>query len=549
MRDSQKMAVIGGVAAVVVGATGFGVYALVGGDGNGGSGQESVASDGDGKSSAKVQMGPPSASQVRTTAKKFLTAWSSGDTAQAAKATDHTAEAARELQELRTGGHVSKVAVSPRAASGRKVPFSVTAQIAYAGHSSTLAYTSELEVARDNGGHPAVKWQPSVINPKLKPGESIKTGKAGTPPIKAVDRNGAELTKQAHPMLANTLDDLRRRYGDKAGGTPGVETRVVDAKGRDTGTTLRTLSKGTPGTLKTTIDSKVQSAAEKSVAGKPRASAVAVKPSTGEILAIANSPAKGFNSALQGSLAPGSTMKIVTSEMLMDKGLTSPNKQHPCPKVVTVGGWKFHNDDKMEIKHGTFAQSFAASCNNAFIKESKHLKNDDLTKEAKEVFGLGANWSVGTGTFDGRVPVMSGAQMGASLIGQGGVRMDPLNMASVSATVQNGTFHQPVIVSPSLDHRTLAKATRKMKPKVNSDLRYLMKLTANSGTAAKPMAGLSGDVGAKTGSAEVDNQKKPNAWFTAYHGDIAASAVVPASGHGNENAGPVVRKLLDAGGS
>ena len=60
-------------------------------------------------------------------------------------------------------------------------------------------------------------------------------------------------------------------------------------------------------------------------------------------------------------------MKIVTSAMLMDKGMTSPGKAHPCPKYVTVGGWKFQNLDKTEIKHGTFAQSFAASCNNAFI--------------------------------------------------------------------------------------------------------------------------------------------------------------------------------------
>ena len=41
--------------------------------------------------------------------------------------------------------------------------------------------------------------------------------------------------------------------------------------------------------------------------------------------------------------------------------------------------------------------------------------------------------------------------MGASLIGQGGVRMNPLNMASVSATVKSGTFHQPYLVSPDVD--------------------------------------------------------------------------------------------------
>jgi cell division protein FtsI/penicillin-binding protein 2 len=239
-------------------------------------------------------------------------------------------------------------------------------------------------------------------------------------------------------------------------------------------------------------------------------------------------------------------MKVITSALLLDKGLASPGKQHPCPKFHTYGGWKFQNDDKFEIENGTFAQSFARSCNTAFISQAEKLQDGDLSKEAREVFGIGQNWQVGTGTFDGSVPVQSDAQMAASLIGQGGVRMNPLNMASVAATVQSGTFRQPVIVSPSLDDRTLAKASREMKPQTKSDLKSLMQLTAASGTAAKPMAGLSGDVGAKTGSAEVDGQKKPNAWFTAYNGDIAAAAVVPASGHGSDNAGPVVRKILDA---
>lgn len=347
-------------------------------------------------------------------------------------------------------------------------------------------------------------------------------------------------------MLGSILDDLRRRYGDKTDGTPGVETRIVDAKGEDTGTTLRTLSKGEPGELKTTLDKDMQVAAEQSVKGKPKASAVAVQPSTGEVMAVANSPADGYNNAFRGSLAPGSTMKVITSAMLLDKGLASPEKPHPCPKFVEYGGWKFQNDDKFDIPNGTFSQSFARSCNTAFISQAKELEDGDLSKEASEVFGIGKNWQVGTGTFDGSVPVQTDAQMAASLIGQGSVRMNPLNMASVAATVQSGTFKQPVIVSPKLDDRPIAKAARSMKPEVNAQLKGLMKLTAASGTAAQPMAGLGGDVGAKTGSAEVDGQKKPNAWFTAYNGDIAAAAVVPDSGHGNENAGPVVRKILDA---
>jgi cell division protein FtsI/penicillin-binding protein 2 len=242
-------------------------------------------------------------------------------------------------------------------------------------------------------------------------------------------------------------------------------------------------------------------------------------------------------------------MKVITSSLLIEKGLASADKQHPCPKYFTYGGWKFQNDDKFEIKGGTFKASFARSCNTAFISQAPKLKNDDLTKEAQQVFGLGLNnWAIGVPSFDGAVPVQSAAQMGASLIGQGGVRMNPLNMASVSATVKAGTFHQPYLVSPDVDGRKLAKAARTMPASALSQLRELMAYTAAYGTAAEAMSGVGGDVGAKTGSAEVDGQKKPNGWFTAYRGDLAAAGVVQQGGHGGSTAGPIVAALLKAGG-
>jgi len=239
----------------------------------------------------------------------------------------------------------------------------------------------------------------------------------------------------------------------------------------------------------------------------------------------------------------------VTSTMLFEKGLVTPEAEHPCPKTYKLAGWTFHNDADSEIKHGSFKLSFGASCNNAFIDFAPKLSNSDLTKEAQQVYGLGMNnWSIGVPSFDGSVPVQSGAQMGASLIGQGGVRMNPLNMASVSATVASGVFHQPYLVSPDVDHRTPAKAARTMSAKTQSRLKEVMRYTAAYGTAAKAMAGLGPDSGAKTGSAEVDGQKKPNGWFTAYRGDLAAAGVVQAGGHGGDTAGPMVAALLKMGG-
>ncbi|MER6694896.1 penicillin-binding transpeptidase domain-containing protein [Streptomyces minutiscleroticus] len=556
-RRKTRPAVIGGVIAVAVGGAGLGAYALFGG----GAGAE------DGKAVATVPTGPLTAAEVRSAATEFLTAWQAGKVTRAAAATDDAAAARTLLTGYVKDAHIEDVTLTPGKRSGAKVPFSVRATVAYEKLSKPLAYDSELTVVRRaEDGEPVVRWHSSVVHPDLADGDRLVTGEAGTPPVKALDRDGGELTAKKYPSLGTVLDGLREKYGDKAGGTAGVELRVIradpagksgsDDKGNSTRSdaedvpdkTLLELSEGTPGELRTTLSPDLQAAAEEQVAKKDQASVVVVRPSTGEILAVANS-SHGFNVAFQGSLAPGSTMKVVTSSLLIEKGLASAEKKHPCPKYSSYGGWKFQNDDKFEIKGGTFKASFARSCNTAFISQAKKLDDDDLTEQAQQVFGLGMdNWSVGVPTFDGSVPVQSDAPKAASLIGQGGVRMNPLNMASVAATVKAGAFHQPYLVAPSVDGRTLATASRTMSSGTLAQLRELMRYTAQAGTAAEAMSGLGPDYGAKTGSAEVDNQKKPNGWFTAWRGDLAAAGVVQKGGHGGETAGPIVAALLRMGG-
>ncbi|WP_409058173.1 penicillin-binding transpeptidase domain-containing protein [Streptomyces sp. SYP-A7185] len=544
--------VLGGAAAVVVCGVGIAAYSLIGG-----------SSDGEGPTvdEKPVAAGPPTAAEVRATTRDFLAAWEKGDLAKAATLTDDRTAARSALTAYAKDSHLTEVKLAPGKRAGAKVPFSVTSTVSYEGKTKPFAYESELTVVRrKHDGKTLVGWRPSVVHPDLKDGDRLVTGEAGDPPIKAVDRNGGELTKAKYPSLGTVLDSLREKFGDKAGGKAGVELRVVredsakeaeksastkdDAKATPD-KTLLTLSPGTPGTLKTTFDPVLQAAAEKETGKRKQAAVVLVKPSTGEILAAANSNPGGFNTAFQGSLAPGSTMKVVTSSLLLEKKLAGVDKKHPCPKYVTYGGWKFQNDDKFQIKDGTFRASFARSCNTAFISQAKKLQDDSLTKQAQEVFGLGRdNWSIGVPSFDGAIPVQSDAQMGASLIGQGGVRMSPLNMASVAATVKSGTFKQPYLVSPDVDKRTLATASRTMSGGTASALRELMHYTAVAGTAVKPMSGLGSDMGAKTGSAEVDGQKKPNGWFTAYRGDLAAGAVVQQGGHGGDSAGPLVRAMF-----
>ncbi|MGW5368632.1 penicillin-binding transpeptidase domain-containing protein [Streptomyces sp. NPDC004009] len=541
-RRKNRPVVLGGMIAVVVGGAGIGAYALYGGG---------AAAD-DRPSRPAVRTGPLSAAEVRSASTAFLTAWQHGRVTEAAAATDDPSAAAALLTGATEDAHLKDVTLTAGKAAGARVPFSVRATVSYKSTGKPLGYDSSLTVVRrKSDGRALVGWHSSVLHPDLKDGDRLVTGASGTPPVTALDRDGGKLTAAKYPSLGTVLDGLREKYGKTAGGKAGVELRVVRGKesraAKLSDKTLLELSQGTPGTVRTTLSPALQASAEQQVDKRDHASVVVVRPSTGEILAVANS-GHGFNTAFQGSLAPGSTMKVITSSLLIDKGLASADKKHPCPKTFTYGGWKFHNDDDFEIKGGTFKASFARSCNTAFISQAKKLANDDLTRQAQQVFGLSMNnWAVGVPTVDGSVPVQSAAQMAASLIGQGGVRMNPLNMASVAATVQSGAFHQPYLVSPAVDHRQLATASRVLSIRTLSQLRELMRYTAASGTAAEAMSGLGPDYGAKTGSAEVDGQKKPNGWFTAYRGDLAAAGVVQAGGHGGDTAGPIVAALLKQG--
>ena len=545
MRNGAKAAIVGGVFAVMVGGAGYGAYNIV----------SAVSGDsGSARTKAETKTGPPSGDEVEETSKKFFAAWEKGQAATAAAQTNN-ATVARDLLVAYGGqAHITKVRITPGTPAGTTVPFSVAATVSYEGRSKPLAYKSELTVVRGKTtGKALVDWQPAVVHPELKAGDTLVTGEAASPPIEAVDRNGVVLTKEKYPSLGPVLDTLRDRYGDKAGGTPGVELAIRHESENAGDTSLATLAKGKAGQLRTTISANAQAAAEKAVTRFAESSVVAVKPSTGEVLAVANHRKDAFNAAFEGEVAPGSTMKIITAAMLMDNGVTSMNGPAPCPATATWQSQTFKNLTGMEPNEGaTLANSFMRSCNTAFVKlvDEKPLTDESLTAEAQERFGLGkGNWKTGIVSFDGSVPASGGPNRAANALGQGDVQLNPLNMASVTATAITGTFRQPYLVSPKLDDRQLATA-RGLQSGTVAQLKQMMRLTATApgGTATQAMSGLGGDIGAKTGSAEVDGQETSNSWFTGFRNDIAAAAMTEQGGHGGDAAGPIVAAVLRTGG-
>ncbi|MER7462959.1 penicillin-binding transpeptidase domain-containing protein [Streptomyces sp. NPDC097981] len=544
MNGAAKGAIVGGVFLAMVGGAGYGVYALVDGAGSGHGGD----AKGDTALQAEKGSGPVTDKEAAQTAKAFLAAWAAGDAHAAAELTNNVQAAQTAVADYRAKAYVSKAVITPGTAAGATVPFTVAAEVTYAGTAKPLAYESKLTVVRGlNSGKPLVDWQPSVIHPQLQKDEKLRAGAPAAPPVKAVDRHGEELGAEKYPSLGPVLDELRQTYGGKVGGKSGAELWIEPAAQDAPKRTLLTLVEGEPSTLKTYLDAKVQAAAEKAVAKYPESSVVAVQPSTGQILAIANHRRDGYNAAMQGARAPGSTLKIITAAMLIDRGKAAADKPAECVKEASWGGRSFHNLNNFELPGATFATAFAKSCNTAFIKQIDDVKDDSaLSKEATEVFGIGLDWKTGIKSVDGKVPAATGASAAAEYIGQGQVTMNPLNVASITATARSGRFHQPLLVEPELDGRPIASAARTMKPSVRQQLLSMMRLTATSGTGAAAMSSVGGDKGAKTGSAEVDGAGSPDSWFTGYSDDVAAAAMVEAGGHGGDAAGPVVAAVLSS---
>ncbi|MEU1176687.1 penicillin-binding transpeptidase domain-containing protein [Streptomyces sp. NPDC005820] len=541
MRKGAKAAIVGSVFVVMVGGAGYGAFNIVNAM-SGGGGAE-------GGGPAPARTGPPSSSEVKDTSTKFFAAWEKGEPAAAAALTNNAEKAEPLLTSYGGTAHIGGVKITPGAAQGDTVPFSVRATVSYEGRSKPLDYKSELTVVRGvTTGRALVDWQPSVVHPELKDmDDTLVTGAASAPPIEAVDRGGKVLTKEKYPSLGPILDELRAKYGDKAGGTPGIELAIHHAAPDAADTPLLTLAEGKAGRLPTTLSASVQAAAEKAVGKYPESSVVAVKPSTGEVLAVANNRADGWNAAFLGKVAPGSTMKIASAATLIDNKITSANGPAPCPAEAVWQSQTFHNIKNMPPNdNATLSESFARSCNTAFVKFADEVKVDSLTEETKDRFGIGLDWKTGIPSFDGSVPASGGPDTAANLIGQGQVQMNPLNLASMTATAMTGAFRQPVIVPQSLDGRELARA-RGLSASTVRQLRGMMNRTATSGTAAEVMAKLGGSIGAKTGSAEVDGQARSNSWFTGYRDDVAAAALVQDGGHGVDASGPLVAEILRAG--
>ncbi|MGW5865286.1 penicillin-binding transpeptidase domain-containing protein [Streptomyces sp. NPDC055239] len=491
--------------------------------------------------------GPPIPDPEATRqARAFLADWEAGHMSRAAAQTSSPEQAERVLNNFTAGLDISKPTLTPGATTvgdDGTVTVAFTAKMPVT-ELGTWTYDSALPLRKQDDGAWKVNWELSLVHPKLSSTEKFRLEREDTAGPEINDRNGNALSSTTSPSLGPLIPQIARGSG---AGPRGAVQLVDRASGEVKGTEAsfgKKSDRPADRPVSTTLDATWQSAAEKALAtetdGKDTA-LVALRIDDGEILAVANSPSSGFNRAVSGTYAPGSTWKIVTTSALLLGDAVAPSDVVDCPKYLTVGK-RFQNVEASEHRGATFRKDFTASCNTAFISLRDKVGDGELGDVARKYFGVGQKWDVGIPSYDGSVPVpRDQTEKAASMIGQGRVQANPLIMASVTATAVSGTFHQPTLTGGTED----ATTTTPLPREIVTQLRELMRATVTDGTASV-LADLPGAVGAKTGTAEVSDDAPNNGWFVAHRGNVAVACVVEKGVTGGSSAGPVVRSLLDA---
>ncbi|APE34150.1 penicillin-binding protein [Nocardia mangyaensis] len=332
------------------------------------------------------------------------------------------------------------------------------------------------------------------------------------------------------PALAG-LAELWQEQADAAAGWA-VRAQTAQGTQRIAGPDATTTSD-----ITTTIDIDLQNAAEGALAPLTEPAAiVALRPSTGEVLAVAqNAPADAQGPiALTGLYPPGSTFKTVTASAALqaDSDLTVDTVL-PCPGKATIEGRTIPNDNGFDLGQVPLHTAFARSCNTTMAELGVRLPPDGLTAAAAQL-GLGVDYvTPGLTTVTGKVPSAENpAQRVESSIGQGTVTASPFGMALVAASLAHGSTPAPAIVRGQPG--TADRQPEPVPAEVTAQIAAMMAETVSVGTATalRDIPGLLG----KTGTAEYLDDTRAHGWFVGIDGDLAFAVFVADAG----SSGPAV---------
>jgi cell division protein FtsW (lipid II flippase)/cell division protein FtsI/penicillin-binding protein 2 len=395
-------------------------------------------------------------------------------------------------------------------------------------------------------------------------------------------------TYPAGSLAAHVVGYYSARYGRS-----GVEAAANDVlAGHSAFTDVRSAmdeALGTPpagNDIVLTIDSRVQAAAERALAGR-RGACVAIDPRTGEVLALASSPtyepasvdaswaqlSKGgaaaplVDRALSSVYPPGSTFKVVTLTGALAAGVAGPSTVYGGPAVLEIGGGKVTNFEGGGYGSVTLEKATASSVNTVFAQVADQLGAERLVATARgfgfdkatpfalpvtpsimsapesmtrwETAWAGVGQPVGAGAVKGPVATPLEMALVAAGIANGGVVMEPRLLGPV--TGPSGE----TIVAPT----AFTAWTKACDPAVAALVRDMMVGVVKSGSGTR--AAIKGvRVAGKTGTAEVGKGIATHAWFIAFAPAdapvVAVAIVLENAGVGGRVAAPAAKGVIEA---
>ncbi|MDI6865701.1 penicillin-binding protein 2 [Thermodesulfovibrio yellowstonii] len=383
---------------------------------------------------------------------------------------------------------------------------------------------------------------------------------------------------------------LEKIFDDKLIGIPGEKIIEVDALGRE----LRLIKEAPPvkgEDIYLTIDALLQEAAYKAFEGHAGAF-VALKPDTGEILSLLSSPSfdpnifvEGvsgtywnelinnsqnplLNRAIQGLYAPGSTFKIITAIAGLEEGVVTPDRiLANCTGGISFGTWTFGCWKKEGHGPVNLIRALIESCDVYFYELGRILGIGKIYKYAT-LLGLGNSTGFSSEEKSGLVPDEEWKKkikktswfLGDTFntaIGQGFLKVTPLQMANVMATMVNGgTKITPYIIRGTEPY----KENLNLNPKNLEIIKDALSGVVNepNGTASSARSYMI-KFGGKTGTVQVVSKKLKekvsyknighHAWFIGFapveKPEIAFSVIVEHGGSGGAVAAPVAKNILE----
>ena len=454
----------------------------------------------------------------------FLAAWQAGDLSQAARYTDHPAAAQAALLAYRKYLHLRKVTATVQSAaaaagSGTRetAGYAINATVASSDGATALSGTwkyqaSLIAYAKPNSQLWYIAWAPDVLAPNLTASTHLAAVKVAPQVAGVSDASGNDITSYKDAGLTTIANDLEKQ-APPGQGSPGLYVEIQTAAGQPVPNTQAVVvAPNDISNLTTTIDPRAETAARAAVAMHASSSLVAIQPSTGKILAIANNA--GYNDfALTAQVAPGSTMKVITSAALISSGVLTASSPVACPAAYTVQGITYHNDNNESEPPSTpLLTDFAQSCNNAFSTQWPHLSGGGLARAAKEYFGLNQDWNIGiTGLAASyfHAPVgASGSELAQEAFGEGQLTASPIAMASGGGhrgrwyvhAADPGPGTKQVTATP-LSASTDVSSSRRCRP---------------WSPAVRRADRIGPGVDAKTGTADIQGQEQLNSGLIAF---------------------------------